>query len=514
MAGFSELLSPVHSPEKKKILEAIATRGPRLVPVDVAASTGLALPLVVSELNNIAAETNAHLEVTESGNIAYKFQGNLQQAYLANASRQILLSAWRVFANASIVALRAFCALMFFLVRISFGVMLIVAAVAVVVLVVVAIVAALKGLSGGDGDSDGGFNLDFGNIFDFGWHDGYYHRPFYLYWAFDWLWDWFFFWRYVLPDPYYPRGGYGNSGSYNAQTDYLNKKAGEGEKKGNFLNNVFSFLFGDGNPNANFEELKWQTVTRIIELNQGVVTAEQLAPYLGENPAEEDWMIPVLQRYNGSPEVSENGNIIYVFTAFQNQPGGNSIPMGSLDAAKNQTRPVDELAGLFQNHVKRQSTTKKSEAQLRFIDKLLPEKEWEFLTIDGGAVTGIILFALFITFGGAALLTTTASLPIMSHFTALIYLIMGYGGLFFLIPAIRYAIYKMINEGIEKRNQAKQVYAANLANPSPELSKKLSEATTVRVAGLPKKPDRTVYSTEQDVYEQGYSEPDDFSPPS
>ena len=78
MPALGELLNPVHSPEKKSVLEAIASKGPRIVPADIAATTGLALPLVMMELNSIASETNAHLEVTERGEIAYTFARNLQ----------------------------------------------------------------------------------------------------------------------------------------------------------------------------------------------------------------------------------------------------------------------------------------------------------------------------------------------------------------------------------------------------------------------------------------------------
>jgi len=271
MSSFSELLNPVHSPEKTRVLEAIAVRGPRIVPVEIAADTGLALPAVVSELNNIASETNAHLEVTESGNIAYKFSNNLQQQYVANASRQMFRSAFRVVSNVSLIVMRAFVAAMFFLVRISFGLALVLGAVLVVVLVVLVVIVGIKALLG-DGDSGGGdgggFDFDFGNIFDFGYSGGYSSRPLYLYWMFDWLWDWFFFWRYIFP----PYGGYhaayDGALPYDAQNDYLNKD--KGDKKPNFLFNVFSYLFGDGNPNPNFEERKWHHIRgRILKMKTG-----------------------------------------------------------------------------------------------------------------------------------------------------------------------------------------------------------------------------------------------------
>ena len=205
MAAFAELLNPVHSPEKTKILEAIATQGPRIVPVDVAAQTGMALPAVMAELNTIASETNAHLEVTDKGNIAYLFQPNLGAAYTANAGRQIFRSTGRVLANVGIIVLRAFCAVMFFLVRISFGVALIVGFVFVIVLVIAVVIALLKGL-GGDNDSGGGGgggpfdNFDFGSLFDFGWGGGYSTRPFYMYWIFDWIWGLVFLLALCQPD--------------------------------------------------------------------------------------------------------------------------------------------------------------------------------------------------------------------------------------------------------------------------------------------------------------------------
>jgi hypothetical protein len=498
LPAYPDLVAPVHSPEKKKVLEAIATKGPRIVPVEVAAATGLALPLVVSELNNIASETSAHLEVTESGNISYKFP-NIQQAYAANASKHFFLTIGRVIANASLIFLRAFCAIMFMVVRISFGIALICAFVAVIALVVIAIVALLKGNS--DSDSDSGFNFDFGNIFSTGWNDGYYHRPFYLYWAFDWLWDWFFYWRYIFP-PYGRNYGSIYPDTYTntpARGDAYAKPIDPNKKQGkDFLSSVFSYLFGDGNPNVGFEELKWQTIARIIELNQGVVTAEQLAPYVGQNPANEDWMIQILQRFTGSPEVTESGNIVYIFPAFQSQAGAASIPMGSLEGARTQTRPVDELAGLYQTHIKRQSTSQKNSSQLRFVDKTLLEKEWPFLTVSGGTLTTIILFGITVLGGSLGLIINVNTIPIMHNFIVLLYILFGYGLVFFTVPAIRYYVYKIINDGITKRNDAKVLYAASLSTPSEALAKKLDEAVGVRVSGLPKKPDKLVYDTSID----------------
>jgi len=41
---------------------------------------------------------------------------------------------------------------------------------------------------------------------------------------------------------------------------------------------IFSFLFGDGNPNAGLEERRWQQIATVIRNNEGAVVAEQIAP--------------------------------------------------------------------------------------------------------------------------------------------------------------------------------------------------------------------------------------------
>ncbi|NJL10553.1 MAG: hypothetical protein HC908_11355 [Calothrix sp. SM1_7_51] len=63
-------------------------------------------------------------------------------------------------------------------------------------------------------------------------------------------------------------------------------------------------MFGDGNPNPNKNELRWQAIATVICNHQGVVTAEQIAPYLDDLREERttEWeinMIPILLRFDG-----------------------------------------------------------------------------------------------------------------------------------------------------------------------------------------------------------------------
>ena len=64
-------------------------------------------------------------------------------------------------------------------------------------------------------------------------------------------------------------------------------------------------------------------VGELISRNGGVITAEQLAPYL-DPPADyrpgelnEDFMVPALVRFGGSPSVDQDGQLLYTFPSLQ-----------------------------------------------------------------------------------------------------------------------------------------------------------------------------------------------------
>ena len=64
--------------EKKIVLKAIDELGRRVTPADISAKTGLPVLAASAELNRIASETGGHLEVANTGDIAYKFDPGYQ----------------------------------------------------------------------------------------------------------------------------------------------------------------------------------------------------------------------------------------------------------------------------------------------------------------------------------------------------------------------------------------------------------------------------------------------------
>jgi hypothetical protein len=111
---------------------------------------------------------------------------------------------------------------------------------------------------------------------------------------------------------YRPYGGYGYYGQP------VTERPRDPEDMG-FLESIFSFVFGDGNPNAGLEERRLSLVAQMIRDNKGAVTAEQLAPYCdapdpdstsGQSYVDESFVLPIVSQLDGEPRVTEDGDII------------------------------------------------------------------------------------------------------------------------------------------------------------------------------------------------------------
>jgi hypothetical protein len=75
---------------------------------------------------------------------------------------------------------------------------------------------------------------------------------------------------------------YGYYGVYGSRRDSSTMDDDDGEM--GFLESVFSYIFGDGDPNQRLEERRLQLASQMIRQNQGAVTAEQLAPFCDDLP--------------------------------------------------------------------------------------------------------------------------------------------------------------------------------------------------------------------------------------
>nr|KJB62146.1 hypothetical protein B456_009G402800 [Gossypium raimondii] len=213
---------------RKRAMEAVDAFGGRVTVGDVSSKAGLNLNQAQKALQALASDTNGFLEVSDEGDVLYVFPKDYRSK-LAAKSFRIKFEPWVDKAKAALE----------YLIRVSFGTALI----ASIVLVYTTIIALITSRSDEDNRGRrGGRSYDTGFTF--------YLSPTDLFW----------YW-----DPYYYR-------RRRLRTD--------DDERMNFIESVFSFVFGDGDPNQGIEEERWKLIGEYITSNGGVVTAEELAPYL------------------------------------------------------------------------------------------------------------------------------------------------------------------------------------------------------------------------------------------
>lgn len=189
--------------EKKKVTKSIGDLGRRVTAADVATKTGLPVLVVSEALNQIASETGGHLAVSTGGDVVYSFAPGFSNTYL---TRGVARFFERFFEELFKVG--------FYLVKISFGIMLILS-LAIIIITIMILFFSQKTSQNRRNDNDD-FRINF-NFFD------------YLIFR-----DLLYYFTYRAP--------------HTVVYDY-NRPTVRKPSKSNFLLNCFSFLFGDGDPN-------------------------------------------------------------------------------------------------------------------------------------------------------------------------------------------------------------------------------------------------------------------------
>ncbi|MEA5576672.1 hypothetical protein [Anabaena sp. UHCC 0451] len=406
------------------IMRSVEQLGYRVTVGDVASQAGLNVGEANQGLLALASDAGGHLQVAESGDIVYQFPQNFR-TILRNKYLQLRLQEWW----------KKIWGVLFYLIRISFGVLL-VASIALITITIIIIITAANSDRDGDNRSSrsSGFNFFF-------FPD--------LFW-------------YFSPD-------------YGSQERRRERRE---NSEFNFLEAVFSFLFGDGNPNANLEERRWQEIGSVIRNNQGAVVAEQIAPYLdnlGEKYQQEyeDYILPVLVKFNGKPQVSPEGQIVYYFPELQVQ------------ASKKIRQPIEPY---------------------------LDEITWRFSAASSGQImlsaglgavnlVGALVLGSLLKSG-----TVAAQIGGLVGFVQGIYwLLLAYGIGFLGIPLARYFWIQWRNGKIVNRNDERLQRARLLTNADDSLQEKMAFASQFATETVIGKED-LIYSSDTDLLEQEFEQ--------
>lgn len=410
------------------IMQAVEQLGYRVTVGDVAAKAGLDVNFAQRELLTLASEAGGNLQVAESGDIAYLFPNNFRDI-LRNKFLRLQLQEWW----------QKIWRILFYVIRISFGIVLVASILLILVAITILLSSGSDNNGGGGGEGGGGGGGRGGGFFFFPyfWND--------LIWIFYWNHD----------EPYYQQ---------------RSRLTGQ-KPQMSFLEAVFSFIFGDGNPNHNLEERKWSDIATTIRNNRGAVVAEQLAPYLdnlGQGYAREyeEYMLPALARFDGRPEVSPQGQIVYHFPQLQTT------------ATERNSQPVA--------------------AYLR-------EMLWRFSNASSGQIMlaaglGAVNLVGALVLGN--LLSNSAIASGFIGFVSAIYpMMLIYGVGFLAIPLIRYFWIQWKNSRIEARNQERQQRAMLLNKPDANLLQKLTYAREFAAENVLTGED-LAYTTETELTQQ------------
>ncbi|MGM3307516.1 hypothetical protein ACSQ6I_16370 [Anabaena sp. WFMT] len=408
------------------IMRSVEQLGYRVTTGDVAAQAGLNVAEANKGLLALASDAGGHLQVAETGDIVYQFPQNFR-TILRNKYLQLRLQEWW----------KKVWGVLFYLIRISFGVFLILS-IALITVTIIIIITAANSDRDNDNRGSGSRGLNFFFFPDLFW--------------------------YFSPD-------------YRSRSQERRRERGESSNL-NFFEAVFSFLFGDGNPNENLEERRWQEIGTVIRNNKGAVVAEQITPYidhLGEKYQQEyeDYMLPVMLRFNGQPQVSPDGQIVYYFPELQ---------------------------------------VKASKKQRQSIAPYLEEFPWRFSAAGSGQIMlsaglGILNFVAALILG-SLLRDGTAAAQIgglVGFVQGIYWLLLAYGAGFLGIPLVRYFWIQWRNGKIAARNSDRLKRARLLANADDSLQKKMAFAgqfATEKVIGK----EDLVYSSDTDLLEQEFEQ--------
>jgi len=465
----------------------------RLTVGDAAASAGVTVAEADRCLRALAYDCLAALEVSSSGDVAYAFPRGFRAALAAKSVRVRAAPVLRRAEEAGA-----------FLVRAAFGAALVASAAIVWTAVFVLSSSSQRDdRRGGGGGGGGGGGFGGGR----GGGGGLY------------LWvdplDWLLFW-----DPRYARR--------------QRARADRGDRL-SFLEAVFSFVFGDGDPNEGFSRRRWRALAAHVRRLGGVVAAEELAPFLdpprlprdartGRVLADEDdesaggggaryggdesFVLPALLRLNGEASVDEGtGRLVYRFPDLQataadggaeagnnNSDGGGLFGSGGWFGARNNNNGDGDDSRTV---------------------KVPLERQWDFSAASPGqqAATlalGVANMAGVVILGGM-LQDPVARLALAREglgfvLSALPWL-QAYAFAFFAVPAVRALVDARRNAAIVARNAARQDAVELLRAPdgaAPALAAKRLAARRLggrRVVGAGGA-DAIIYDTESETDSQ------------
>jgi len=271
------------SNQYQKIIAALKRRKKGATAADVCAATALPLATVNDYLPKAADEYSGHLRVTASGEILYYFPDGFTSRYKGLG----------VFVRKAVNKISAFIkTASVFLFKIWIVIMLIGY---FIIFLALAIGSVFLSVAAQSNNRNGRRNTSV----NFG--------------LFNILWRIWFYSELTRP-------------RYNYERNYKMNDI----KKRPMHKAVFSFVFGEDDPNKDWDDRQYKAVITYIQAKKGVISLAEYMAFTGMNSLEaETSILSFCSKFEGSPEVTEEGTIVYRFDKLLLR--ADSVKFGELD---------------------------------------------------------------------------------------------------------------------------------------------------------------------------------------
>jgi hypothetical protein len=399
---------------------------------DLIALTGLPKAQVEAEVKAVSDEYGARLRVTESGELLYSFPSGMRSRYKGFGPRAA--RAWKAFRKGAAKA-------GMFAFKIWTVVMLVGYFVFFILLALLALFASVAGSASGnsrDSRSSGRSGGGIGGLFFAGRIMETIFRI------------WFYSELFLTPEQRAAR-------------------AGRKRERRPLYKAIYSFLFGDGDPDALWDVEEKKAFVAFVQANKGVVTMPEFMAITGLGPLDAEARINrFLYEFEGSPEVTEGGTIYYFFPSLlrrkdtRDHSHGGSFPMRriapfSSNAAKANVTfcAFNGVNILFGGYFLLESLASHPLLQRiysEFADRIVTVRGWD----------GLYYFThqLFGKFAGMA--DPASFIAIVLGMVPL-----AFSVFFYAIPAIRSRRLAARNERARQENLRRVAYRAVLDSPIP-----------------------------------------------
>ncbi len=299
-----------YNPElvRDKLVNAFKIRKQEATPADLVAVTGLPKPQVDAELPAVADEYGARLRVTESGEILYSFPDGMKSRY--HGFWPGLRRFWKSFKKTAAKVSKAVFKVWIMVTLVGYFLLFI-------ALTLLALCASVVVSVGGSSSSDSRSSRRSGGGIGGLWLASNLIDTFVRLWFYSEL--------FKTPEERY----YENESRYARRQEC---------KKRPIYTAIFSFVFGDGDPNAGWDQVEKRAVVAFLQANKGILTLYEFMAITGLGPVDaEEKINSYLAEFEGEPEVSDDGAIYYRFKNIMRRADkvdrtfGGTVPMRRLE---------------------------------------------------------------------------------------------------------------------------------------------------------------------------------------